>query len=64
MKGDDKRANNRSLSNKLPLNVEFLWGKGDLQQQDYQNIPGLQKYDEIALSSALCELFFNEELVY
>ena len=30
MKGDDKRANNRSLSNKLPLNVEFLWGKGDL----------------------------------
>ena len=41
-------AGYNSLSDKLPLNVEFTWAKGDLEQQDYQNISDLRKQDELA----------------
>ena len=46
--GDNVTAGNNSLSDKLPLNVEFTWAKGDLEQQDYQNISDLRKQDELA----------------
>ena len=45
--GDNVTAGNNSLSDKLPLNVEFTWAKGDLEQQDYQNISDLRKQDEL-----------------
>ena len=62
--GNDRRADNHSLSNKLPTNVEFAWTKVDLEHQNYQNIPELRKQDELVLPLALLELFFDEELVY
>ena len=46
--GDNVTAGNNSPSDKLPLNVEFTWAKGDLEQQDYQNISDLRKQDELA----------------
>ena len=36
---NDERADNHSLSNKLPTNVEFAWRKFCLEEQNYQNIP-------------------------
>ena len=56
---NDERADNHSLSNKLPTIVELAWTKVDLEQQNYQNIPDLRKQDELGLPLALFELMKN-----
>ena len=60
---DNERADNHSPSNKLPRNVQFTWAKGDLEQQDYQNIVELYKQDEIASCLALFKLISGEEII-
>ena len=41
--GDGERAYNHFLSDKLPPNVEFTCAKGDLEQQDHQDIHDKQE---------------------
>ena len=62
--GNDERADNHSLSNKLPTNVEFAWTKVCLEEQNYQNIPDLRKQNKPESPLALFGLLFDEELVY
>ena len=59
LEGDNERADNHYLSNKVPPNVEFTCAEGDLEEQDYQNILDFQKQDELASPLALFQLVYQ-----